>query len=79
MTTQAGQDASLGVFHHTSESRPLYESLQHLQTLPDESQSQEFQNRPQEHYLTIAMNGIILGATETLTGLPPNSLLMTSL
>mmetsp|Transcript_2311 Transcript_2311/g.5296 ORF Transcript_2311/g.5296 Transcript_2311/m.5296 type:complete len:1371 (+) Transcript_2311:222-4334(+) len=35
-------------------------------------------NRPQEHFITIASNGTILGITETATGYPPNSLLMTS-
>jgi len=34
--------------------------------------------RPHEHFLTIALNGTILGATEMVTGFPPSSLLMTS-
>ncbi|KAL9189776.1 hypothetical protein ACHAXT_009451 [Thalassiosira profunda] len=36
------------------------------------------QQRPEEHFLTIALNGTILGATEMATGFPPNNLLMTS-
>ncbi|CAJ1942310.1 unnamed protein product [Cylindrotheca closterium] len=34
--------------------------------------------RPEEHYLTIAQNGMILEATKTATGYPPDALLMTS-
>ena len=34
--------------------------------------------RPTEHYLTIAQNGMILEATRTVTGFPPDALLMTS-
>lgn len=33
--------------------------------------------RPTEQYLTVANNGTILGATETVTGFPPDSMLMT--
>jgi CheY-like chemotaxis protein len=33
---------------------------------------------PQQHYLTIAQNGTILEATQTITGFPPDALLMTS-
>jgi PAS domain-containing protein len=36
-------------------------------------------SRPDEHFLTVAVNGTILGATETVTGLPADSLLMTSI
>lgn len=32
--------------------------------------------RPREQFLTVANNGIILGATDTVTGFPPDSLLM---
>mmetsp|Transcript_8910 Transcript_8910/g.13110 ORF Transcript_8910/g.13110 Transcript_8910/m.13110 type:complete len:1433 (-) Transcript_8910:115-4413(-) len=35
-------------------------------------------SRPHEHFLTVAQNGTILGATETITGFPPSNLLMTS-
>eukprot|EP00977_Amphora_coffeiformis_P024216 scaffold15108_cov180-Amphora_coffeaeformis.AAC.92 len=41
---------------------------------PDESMSM----RPGEHYMTIAQDGSILEATDTVTGFPANSLLMTS-
>lgn len=34
--------------------------------------------RVEEHFLTIALNGTILGATEMATGFHPGSLLMTS-
>lgn len=33
--------------------------------------------RPMEHFLTVSNNGTILGSTETITGIPPNNLLMT--
>ena len=33
--------------------------------------------RPVEQFLTVSNNGTILGATETVTGIPPNNLLMT--
>lgn len=35
--------------------------------------------RPAEHFLTVANNGTILGATNTITGVSPDSLLMTSM
>lgn len=35
-------------------------------------------SRPEEHYFSIAQNGMILGATETATGIPADNLLMTS-
>ena len=35
--------------------------------------------RPAEHFLTVANNGTILGATNTITGVSPESLLMTSM
>eukprot|EP00581_Thalassiosira_minuscula_P017967 CAMPEP_0183730798 /NCGR_PEP_ID=MMETSP0737-20130205/33717_1 /TAXON_ID=385413 /ORGANISM="Thalassiosira miniscula, Strain CCMP1093" /LENGTH=221 /DNA_ID=CAMNT_0025963379 /DNA_START=255 /DNA_END=916 /DNA_ORIENTATION=- len=41
-------------------------------------QQQMEEMRPEEHFLTIALNGTILGATEMITGFPPNNLLMTS-
>mmetsp|Transcript_13043 Transcript_13043/g.24914 ORF Transcript_13043/g.24914 Transcript_13043/m.24914 type:complete len:1243 (-) Transcript_13043:186-3914(-) len=41
-------------------------------------QQQMEEMRPEEHFLTIALNGTILGATEMATGFPPNDLLMTS-
>lgn len=64
------------------------ESRQHF---ADQSQGQQLdfsspgmgdidaaEQRPQEHFLTISMDGIILGATETVTGFLPSGLLMTS-
>jgi Fe2+ transport system protein B len=36
------------------------------------------QQTPTEQFLTVANNGTILGATNTVTGFPPDSLLMTS-
>mmetsp|Transcript_14596 Transcript_14596/g.31751 ORF Transcript_14596/g.31751 Transcript_14596/m.31751 type:complete len:1240 (-) Transcript_14596:40-3759(-) len=41
-------------------------------------QQQMEEMRPEEHFLTIALNGTILGATEMVTGFPPSNLLMTS-
>lgn len=41
-------------------------------------QQQMEETRPEEHFLTIALNGTILGATEMVTGFPPSNLLMTS-
>ncbi len=35
--------------------------------------------RPAEHFLTVANNGTVLGATNTVTGVSPDSLLMTSM
>jgi len=37
------------------------------------------QPRPTEHYLRVTQNGTIIEATETITGLSPNKLLMTSI
>lgn len=34
---------------------------------------------PEEHFLTVANNGMVIGATETVTGFPAESLLMTSI
>lgn len=34
--------------------------------------------RPNEHFITVTQNGTIIAATETITGTPPNDLLMTS-
>ena len=34
--------------------------------------------RPTEQFLTVANNGTVLGATNTVTGFPPDSMLMTS-
>ena len=41
-------------------------------------QPEQEPTRPTEHYLTIAQNGMILEATRTVTGFPPDALLMTS-
>lgn len=41
-------------------------------------QQEQESHRPDEHYLTIAQNGMILEATQTVTGFPPDALLMTS-
>jgi len=38
----------------------------------------QLSSRPDVHHITIAQNGTILGVTETVTGFPPNTLLMTS-
>mmetsp|Transcript_13073 Transcript_13073/g.30806 ORF Transcript_13073/g.30806 Transcript_13073/m.30806 type:complete len:1373 (+) Transcript_13073:256-4374(+) len=43
-----------------------------------EEQERQQADRPDEHYMTIAQNGMILEATKTITGFPPDSLLMTS-
>jgi len=43
-----------------------------------EEQERQQAERPCEHYMTIAQNGMILEATKTITGFPPDSLLMTS-
>jgi len=48
------------------------------QKLEQQLQMEEEMARPDEHFLTIALNGTILGATEMVTGFPPSSLLMTS-
>jgi len=48
------------------------------QKLEQQLQMEEEMTRPDEHFLTIALNGTILGATEMVTGFPPSSLLMTS-
>mmetsp|Transcript_24323 Transcript_24323/g.27223 ORF Transcript_24323/g.27223 Transcript_24323/m.27223 type:complete len:375 (+) Transcript_24323:356-1480(+) len=56
-----------------------------LQILQQREQQEEHERqqagmnaRPNEHYMTIAQNGMILEATKTVTGFPPDSLLMTS-
>jgi len=56
-----------------------------LQLLQQREQQEEHERqqagmnaRPKEHYMTIAQNGMILEATKTVTGFPPDSLLMTS-
>lgn len=50
-----------------------------VQSLLQMLAQQEQENaRPEEHYLTIAQNGMILEATKTVTGFPPDALLMTS-
>eukprot|EP00934_Nitzschia_sp_Nitz4_P007224 Nitzschia sp. Nitz4//scaffold78_size91513//18146//22262//NITZ4_004918-RA/size91513-snap-gene-0.120-mRNA-1//1//CDS//3329558097//7214//frame0 len=55
-----------------------HESVQSLLHLFAQQQEQESHHRPDEHYLTIAQNGMILEATQTVTGFPPDALLMTS-
>lgn len=52
------------------------ESVQSLLQLL--AQQEQENVRPEEHYLTIAQNGMILEATKTVTGFPPDALLMTS-
>ena len=52
------------------------ESVQSLLQLL--AQQEQENARPEEHYLTIAQNGMILEATKTVTGFPPDALLMTS-
>eukprot|EP00339_Tiarina_fusa_P025426 CAMPEP_0117015574 /NCGR_PEP_ID=MMETSP0472-20121206/12418_1 /TAXON_ID=693140 ORGANISM="Tiarina fusus, Strain LIS" /NCGR_SAMPLE_ID=MMETSP0472 /ASSEMBLY_ACC=CAM_ASM_000603 /LENGTH=1296 /DNA_ID=CAMNT_0004719407 /DNA_START=215 /DNA_END=4105 /DNA_ORIENTATION=- len=52
------------------------ESMQSL--LQMLAQQEQENSRPDEHYLTIAQNGMILEATKTVTGFPPDALLMTS-
>mmetsp|Transcript_56774 Transcript_56774/g.138154 ORF Transcript_56774/g.138154 Transcript_56774/m.138154 type:complete len:1348 (-) Transcript_56774:93-4136(-) len=52
------------------------ESVQSLLQLL--AQQEQENARPEEHYLTIAKNGMILEATKTVTGFPPDALLMTS-
>ena len=47
--------------------------LEQLQLMTQPPQSVQ---RPREQFLTIANNGTILGATETVTGFLPDSLLM---
>lgn len=49
------------------------QSLLHMLAQQDQENA-----RPDEHYLTIAQNGMILEATKTVTGFPPDALLMTS-
>jgi len=43
-----------------------------------EEQERQQADRPDEHYMTIAQNGMILEATKTITGFSPDTLLMTS-
>lgn len=50
--------------------------LQYLQQREEQERQQA--ERPDEHYMTIAQNGMILEATKTITGFSPDSLLMTS-
>mmetsp|Transcript_20836 Transcript_20836/g.51671 ORF Transcript_20836/g.51671 Transcript_20836/m.51671 type:complete len:1367 (-) Transcript_20836:90-4190(-) len=50
--------------------------LQYLQQREEQERQQA--DRPDEHYMTIAQNGMILEATKTITGYSPDSLLMTS-
>jgi len=50
--------------------------LQYLQQREEQERQQA--DRPDEQYMTIAQNGMILEATKTITGFPPDSLLMTS-
>jgi len=50
--------------------------LQYLQQREEQERQQA--DRPDEHYMTIAQNGMILEATKTITGYSPDTLLMTS-
>ncbi|KAG7357302.1 PAS/PAC sensor hybrid histidine kinase [Nitzschia inconspicua] len=52
------------------------ESMQALLHMMAQQEQENF--RPEEHYLTMAQNGMILEATKTVTGFPPDALLMTS-
>lgn len=56
------------------------QQMQALEMLAQQQleQQQMEEMRPEEHFLTIALNGTILGATEMVTGFPPSNLLMTS-
>ncbi|VEU37453.1 unnamed protein product [Pseudo-nitzschia multistriata] len=56
------------------------ESVQLFLQLLQQREEPEWQQpkRPDEHYMTIAQNGMILEATKTITGYSPDSLLMTS-
>mmetsp|Transcript_20893 Transcript_20893/g.48055 ORF Transcript_20893/g.48055 Transcript_20893/m.48055 type:complete len:1295 (-) Transcript_20893:84-3968(-) len=52
---------------------------QALEMLAEQAAERERdRGRPAEHFITIALNGTILGATEMVTGFAPNNLLMTS-
>jgi len=56
------------------------EGVQYFLQLLHQREEQERQqaDRPDEHYMTIAQNGMILEATKTITGFAPDTLLMTS-
>ncbi|KAL7480991.1 hypothetical protein ACHAW6_006671 [Cyclotella cf. meneghiniana] len=56
----------------------LAEQMQLQQQEEEEEEEEDMTSRPNEHFLTIALNGTILGATEMATGFHPGSLLMTS-
>uniref|UniRef100_A0A6U5PP61 Response regulatory domain-containing protein n=1 Tax=Grammatophora oceanica TaxID=210454 RepID=A0A6U5PP61_9STRA len=60
--------------------RSLLEMMAQQERMVAMEQQQEPQIplRPTSHYLTVAQDGTILEATETVTGFPPNALLMTS-
>eukprot|EP00980_Cylindrotheca_fusiformis_P008223 scaffold1736_cov127-Cylindrotheca_fusiformis.AAC.37 len=71
---EAGDQASLlQNMMGLNQNDPNVQSL--LQIL---AKQQQEVSRPSEHYLTIAQNGMILEATKTVTGFPPDALLMTS-
>lgn len=73
MNDQASMLRDLGMLGIGNNANDSVQSL--LQMLAQ--QDQELR-RPEEHYLTIAQNGMILEATQTVTGFPPDALLMTS-
>mmetsp|Transcript_10897 Transcript_10897/g.31653 ORF Transcript_10897/g.31653 Transcript_10897/m.31653 type:complete len:1397 (+) Transcript_10897:356-4546(+) len=64
----------MGIDPNDTESVQLF--LQLVQEREEQIRQQA--ERPEEHYMTIAQNGMILEATKTITGFPPDSLLMTS-
>jgi len=73
------EDLTLEELHEMSQMEGLTQEQQmqiqaQMQLLVDG----EDDERPEEHFLTIALNGTILGATEMVTGFPPSGLLMTS-
>jgi hypothetical protein len=60
------------------------QSLLHMMAQEEQQRQQiaalaAIASRPKEHYISIAQNGAILEATETVMGIPPNALLMTSM
>mmetsp|Transcript_11693 Transcript_11693/g.33654 ORF Transcript_11693/g.33654 Transcript_11693/m.33654 type:complete len:1299 (-) Transcript_11693:91-3987(-) len=72
---QASMMHDLGMMGIGNSGNDSTQSLLHM--LAQQEQEQENQ-RPDEHFLTIAQNGMILEATQTVTGFPPDALLMTS-
>jgi len=61
--------------HQSNDNKILLEQLNRMVS----SSQAAAMHRPTEQYITIAQNGTILGATETVTGFTSDSLLMTSM